>query len=241
MPDNATPSAHPNAEQAIEARLQRWRLELALRHGLLKRELDELEDHVRAGLDNADVLHSEHALEQSLAKLGDSREIARELRRSRRGDVAHSVIGVTIVGFFTLAMMALSGRFGIYIDVPSVIWVGAIVIGGLWTTYRPHAIFRALAMGAWRRPPRDLDEIVESCGVLRRGRHLGWASGVLGSLVGTIAMLADLTDPYAIGAGLAVMLLTTLYGALVAELMFAPMLHTVQQRRDQIEAAAALA
>ncbi|MEM1099034.1 MAG: MotA/TolQ/ExbB proton channel family protein [Planctomycetota bacterium] len=241
MPDNATPSAQPNAEQAIEARLQRWRLELALKHGLLKRELDELEDHVRAGLGDADVLHPEHALEQSLTKLGDSKEIARELRRSRRGDLAHSAMGVVTVGFFTLAMMGLSGRFGIYIDIPSVIWVTAIVIGGLWTTYRPSAMFRAVAMGAWRRPPRDLDDVVEACGVLRRGRHLGWASGVLGSLLGVIAMLADLSDFYAIGAGVAVALITTLYGALVSELVFAPMLHGVQQRRDQIEAAAALA
>ncbi|MEM7577793.1 MAG: MotA/TolQ/ExbB proton channel family protein [Planctomycetota bacterium] len=241
MPDNAKPSGHPNAEQVIEARLQRWRLDLALRHGLLKRELDELEDHVRANLNDAGVLHAEHALEQSLSNLGDSRQIARELRRSRRGDLAHSAVGWAIVGFGIVSMTLLMGVAGIYIDLPSLIWIGIIVIGGLWTTYRPGAIVRALAMGGLRRPPRDFDDVVEAFGVLRRGRHLGWASGVLGSLLGVIAMLADLSDYHAIGAGLAVALITTLYGALVSELVFAPMLHAVQQRRDQIDAAAALA
>ncbi|MEM1446027.1 MAG: MotA/TolQ/ExbB proton channel family protein [Planctomycetota bacterium] len=242
MTDTVNGLTKPDSEgQAVEMRLRRWRLELALKHGLLKRELDELEDHIRAGLNDAEVLHAEHALEQSLAKLGDSKSIARELRRSRRGDLAHSAVGVFIVGFFTLLVMLSAGNLGIYIDIPSFIWVGAIVIGGLWVTYRPRTAIRSFAMGALRQSPRDLDDIVEVCGVLRRGRQLGWASGVLGSLLQTIAMLADLSDPAAIGAGIAVALLTTLYGALLAELVFAPMLHTVQQRRDQIEAAAALA
>ncbi|MEM1099839.1 MAG: MotA/TolQ/ExbB proton channel family protein [Planctomycetota bacterium] len=57
--------------------------------------------------------------------------------------------------------------------------------------------------------------------------------------MGVIQMLADTSDWAAIGAGLAVALLTTLYGALVGELVFASMLQTVQQRRDQIDAAIA--
>ncbi|MEM8494429.1 MAG: hypothetical protein AAF663_03470, partial [Planctomycetota bacterium] len=170
----------------IDKRIQQWRFGLALRHGLVKRELDELEDHVRQEIKRADVLHPEQAFERSLRQLGDSREIARGLRRSRRRDMTHSLIGVGIVVFFTLAMIWLGGNPGVFIDLPSVIWVAGIVGGGLLTTYRPAAVGRALAMGAWRHPARDLDDVTEACGVLRRGRHLGWASGVLGSLLGTI-------------------------------------------------------
>lgn len=46
-------------------------------------------------------------------------------------------------------------------------------------------------------------------------------------LTGLIAMLADLSDPSAIGAGMAVALLSTLYGAFLAEFIFAPCRQTL--------------
>ena len=47
------------------------------------------------------------------------------------------------------------------------------------------------------------------------------AFGMIGTLIGLVLMLADL-DPDTIGAGMAVALLTTLYGAILANLMFLP-------------------
>jgi chemotaxis protein MotA len=47
------------------------------------------------------------------------------------------------------------------------------------------------------------------------------AFGMIGTLIGLVLMLADL-DPDTIGAGMAVALLTTLYGAIAANLMFLP-------------------
>jgi len=47
------------------------------------------------------------------------------------------------------------------------------------------------------------------------------AFGMIGTLIGLCMMLADL-DPETIGAGMAVALLTTLYGAVVSNLMFLP-------------------
>jgi chemotaxis protein MotA len=49
------------------------------------------------------------------------------------------------------------------------------------------------------------------------------AFGLLGTLIGLIQMLQNLTDPSQIGAGMAVALITTFYGALFANLMFLPM------------------
>lgn len=48
------------------------------------------------------------------------------------------------------------------------------------------------------------------------------AFGMIGTLVGLIQMLAALNDPSSIGAGMAVALLTTLYGALLANVFFLP-------------------
>jgi chemotaxis protein MotA len=48
------------------------------------------------------------------------------------------------------------------------------------------------------------------------------AFGMIGTLIGLVLMLADL-DPETIGAGMAVALLTTLYGAIVSNLFLLPM------------------
>lgn len=49
------------------------------------------------------------------------------------------------------------------------------------------------------------------------------AFGMIGTLIGLITMLGDLSDPAGIGAGMATALLTTLYGSLMANLIFIPL------------------
>ncbi len=49
------------------------------------------------------------------------------------------------------------------------------------------------------------------------------AFGMIGTLVGLIVMLKNMDDPSAIGPGMAVALLTTMYGALVANLVALPL------------------
>lgn len=58
------------------------------------------------------------------------------------------------------------------------------------------------------------------------------AFGMLGTLIGLIQMLQNLTDPSQIGAGMAVALITTFYGALFANLIFLPM---ADKTKGQIE------
>ena len=48
------------------------------------------------------------------------------------------------------------------------------------------------------------------------------AFGMIGTLIGLIAMLATLEDPSMIGAGMAVALVTTFYGAIMANMIFLP-------------------
>ena len=60
------------------------------------------------------------------------------------------------------------------------------------------------------------------------------AFGMIGTLIGLVKMLANLSDPSSIGAGMAVALLTTFYGAVLANLIFVPMV-TKLDRRIQIE------
>lgn len=48
------------------------------------------------------------------------------------------------------------------------------------------------------------------------------AYGMIGTLMGLIMMLSDMSDPSGIGAGMAVALITTLYGAIAANVGFQP-------------------
>jgi chemotaxis protein MotA len=50
------------------------------------------------------------------------------------------------------------------------------------------------------------------------------ALGMIGTLVGLVQMLANMSDPSAIGPAMAVALLTTLYGALIANVFALPMI-----------------
>ena len=58
------------------------------------------------------------------------------------------------------------------------------------------------------------------------------AFGMKGTVIGLILMLADL-DPDAIGAGMAVAMITTLYGAVMANLMFLPWADKLSIINDQ--------
>lgn len=60
--------------------------------------------------------------------------------------------------------------------------------------------------------------------VLRGWIDIAPAMGMIGTLIGLVQMLGNMADPKAIGPAMAVALLTTLYGAFVANVLFAPLL-----------------
>lgn len=58
------------------------------------------------------------------------------------------------------------------------------------------------------------------------------AFGMIGTLMGLIAMLKTLDDPTNIGAGMAVALITTFYGSVLANLLFLPIAGKLKNRSD---------
>ena len=59
-------------------------------------------------------------------------------------------------------------------------------------------------------------------GVAQSWVDISPAMGMIGTLVGLVAMLGNMADPKAIGPAMAVALLTTLYGAMIANTIFMP-------------------
>lgn len=62
-----------------------------------------------------------------------------------------------------------------------------------------------------------------SVSIMKKAAEISPAMGLIGTLVGLIQMLANLDDPNTIGPSMAVALLTTFYGALLANLVFTPL------------------
>lgn len=58
------------------------------------------------------------------------------------------------------------------------------------------------------------------------------AFGMIGTLVGLVAMLKNMDDPKKIGPGMAVALLTTLYGAILANMWFLPLADKLNLRNE---------
>ncbi|MFQ3235146.1 MAG: chemotaxis protein MotA [Paraglaciecola sp.] len=64
------------------------------------------------------------------------------------------------------------------------------------------------------------------------------AMGMIGTLIGLVAMLSNMDDPKSIGPAMAVALLTTLYGAVLANIVFIPIaeklgLRAVEEKLNQ--------
>ena len=59
--------------------------------------------------------------------------------------------------------------------------------------------------------------------MLRKAAEFAPAMGLIGTLIGLVQMLGNLEDPSSIGPAMAVALLTTFYGAVLANMVFSPM------------------
>lgn len=64
---------------------------------------------------------------------------------------------------------------------------------------------------------------MRSVDILRRAGEVAPAMGLIGTLIGLVQMLGQLDDPSTIGPAMAVALLTTFYGAILAHMVFIPL------------------
>ena len=59
------------------------------------------------------------------------------------------------------------------------------------------------------------------------------AMGMVGTLIGLVAMLANMSDPSSIGPSMAIALLTTLYGSMIANMLAIPISDKVALRKEE--------
>jgi chemotaxis protein MotA len=73
----------------------------------------------------------------------------------------------------------------------------------------------------------------QSVNVLRKAAEIAPAMGLIGTLVGLIQLLGNLDNPSEIGPAMAVALLTTFYGAILAYMVFAPVAAKLESNINQ--------
>ena len=107
-------------------------------------------------------------------------------------------------------------------------------------------LYRAITLVVDGMPAEEVERILaqdtqatyerhlRSAGVLRRAGEVAPAMGLIGTLIGLVQMLGNLDDPSSIGPAMAVALLTTFYGAVLANMVFTP-LATKLERNAQVE------
>jgi len=74
---------------------------------------------------------------------------------------------------------------------------------------------------------------METQKVLDKAAELCPAWGMIGTLIGLVIMMLNLDDPSSIGPSMAIALITTFYGALFANLLFAPMAYKAETRAKE--------
>jgi chemotaxis protein MotA len=94
----------------------------------------------------------------------------------------------------------------------------AIAIGAIVDGAEPAAVATALELARVQRFERHRAAAELWSGMAEAAP----AMGLIGTLVGLVRMFTAMSDPAAIGAAMAVALLTTLYGAVLANLICAP-------------------
>ena len=116
--------------------------------------------------------------------------------------MAVKVLSICVVGFAFVAAILAASDLRAFLDVPSALLVGSsfgLLLRVNWKTASP------------------MSEKVEGSDITG-WELLGYTAifmGLVGSLIGLIIMLGNLSDRAAIGPAMAISLLTTFYGALI--------------------------
>ncbi len=78
-----------------------------------------------------------------------------------------------------------------------------------------------------------LDRHTQGADIFAALTDMAPAMGMIGTLIGLVAMLANMEDPKAIGPAMAVALLTTLYGAIIANAITGPIADKLRLRSGE--------
>jgi chemotaxis protein MotA len=110
---------------------------------------------------------------------------------------------------------------------------------------REPFLHKALAMVIEGMPEKDITDILgedmsaatarvhRSASVLRKAAEISPAMGLIGTLIGLVQMLGNLDNPNIIGPSMAVALITTFYGVLLANVVLNPLASKLERNATE--------
>ena len=139
-----------------------------------------------------------------------------------------------ILGFILMVVLIALGlnqstQLGYYVDIGSAIITVGVTIFALLMSYGSGF---GSAVKAVLSRESDARSLKLAIAVFERGRSYAIVAGALGSVVGMVIILKNLDDPSALGPGLAMCLVTMLYGLALAYLLLLPVAGSLRRRLE---------
>lgn len=218
------PSSESAHEPAREPELERWRRGAESDTRLSAGELDELEDHLRAAWRDELVRGATPrlAFDRASRRLGDVRALEPHFPRTRTAmNHVTRLLGVALSGAIVLFALDQSGRIATFVAPQMLAVVLGLVAAGLLAGHGLATMSAAARCALTGRRPDDPAQRAALEALARRGYRLSWVAGYLAALMSALVALSAMETPASVMSALARSTFGVLYGALLAELVFA--------------------
>jgi flagellar motor component MotA len=129
------------------------------------------------------------------------------------------LISVLLLSGLVAAGLSFTGTFQNFFDFTSAAIVIIATTLGLFVSH-PASNVRQILRSVFGPGPMHPEHADQGAAMFHRLAELAVATGFLGTMIGLIQMLQNMTDPSAIGPAISVALLTLFYGILLSEVAF---------------------
>jgi len=136
---------------------------------------------------------------------------------------------VLFIGFIVGAIITSGGRILSYLNIPSFLMVVGCTFVLLLINFSVREMGRCFAVG-FRKKDAAPEDLKKGYVFFRSMQLYLLLSGLLGTMIGATAMLANLRDSSAIGWGAALALITLLYGIIFSMGITIPFMTGIKRR-----------
>jgi len=138
---------------------------------------------------------------------------------------------VLVIGVLFGALIITGTSILAYVDIASLIFVLVPAFLLLLASYGPKEMGRAFKSAFSGKTGAEVEKSIAFFTAMQR---LFLLSGVLGTLIGVIAILSNLTDMSLVGRGFSVAILTIIYAIALTILVPVPFLLALKKRRAEL-------
>ena len=148
-----------------------------------------------------------------------------------------TILGILVgVGLFVGSIFISTDNYFVFISLSSALMVIGGTLAATFIAYEARYVLLALKLifKIFRAPIENaFNRNLVPVSILKNMAGAAPAFGMIGTLVGLVIMLDKMADdPTQLGAGLAIALITTLYGIVAARFFFMPAASKIQQSEE---------